>query len=63
MIRQISLPVLFAALLIVGLRGQPEAKTPIELGSIAWERDFAKASRRSERQSKPLLLLFQEVPG
>jgi hypothetical protein len=45
--------------------GSPDANSasPIELGRIDWERDFDTAQRRATASHKPLLLLFQEVPG
>ena len=36
---------------------------PIELGLVQWERDFDVATARARRDSRDLLLLFQEVPG
>ena len=36
---------------------------PRELGRIKWMRGFDIAARRAEREGKPLLVLFQEVPG
>ena len=39
------------------------AKPPPELGLVPWERDFAKAIARSKQSARPILLLFQEVPG
>ncbi|MCR9248469.1 MAG: thioredoxin family protein [bacterium] len=35
----------------------------VEFGKIDWQRDYAAAKAASERSGKPLLLLFQEVPG
>ena len=47
------------------LRAEEKAvmKTPVELGDIPWERDFDKALARAQAEKKPLLVLFQEVPG
>ena len=36
---------------------------PRELGRIEWMRGFDIAARRAKREGKPLLVLFQEVPG
>lgn len=36
---------------------------PVELGLVHWERDHDAAFARAARESKPVLLLFQEVPG
>ena len=36
---------------------------PIELGKVHWERDLEKSLQQSATESKPVLLLFQEVPG
>ncbi|MFQ5412141.1 MAG: hypothetical protein ACE5EC_07575, partial [Phycisphaerae bacterium] len=37
--------------------------TPKELGRIDWQRGFDAAARRARAEHKPLLILFQEVPG
>ena len=37
--------------------------TPVELGRVRWERDFDAALKRAQKDQRPLLVLFQEVPG
>lgn len=39
------------------------AANPPELGTVKWERDFEVAVRRSRETHKPMLVLFDEVPG
>ena len=34
-----------------------------ELGQVAWGRDIDAAKAKSAETGKPILLLFQEVPG
>ena len=34
-----------------------------ELGSVKWKRDLNAAKKTSAESGKPLMLLFQEVPG
>lgn len=34
-----------------------------ELGSISWERDYEQALQRAAQGGRPVLILFQEVPG
>lgn len=36
---------------------------PVELGQVDWVRNFDEASAKAKDQNKPLLVLFQEVPG
>lgn len=36
---------------------------PVELGAVHWLRDFDEAQARSRTECKPILILFQEVPG
>ena len=36
---------------------------PVELGAVAWERDFESAVAAGKKSGKPIFLLFQEVPG
>lgn len=34
-----------------------------ELGKVSWYRDYKTATKLSEKENKPILILFQEVPG
>lgn len=36
---------------------------PIEIGTVAWRRDLEAGKAEAARTGKPILLLFQEVPG
>jgi hypothetical protein len=36
---------------------------PIEIGLVNWGRNFEEAFERSRREGRPVLALFQEVPG
>ncbi len=45
-------------------RSRPRIRNQAEeLGSVAWGRDLDAAKAKSAETSKPILLLFQEVPG
>ncbi|WP_372367432.1 VPGUxxT family thioredoxin-like (seleno)protein, type 2 [Candidatus Uabimicrobium sp. HlEnr_7] len=39
------------------------ADTPRELGQIKWQRNFSKALQQAKKEKKPLMVLFDEVPG
>lgn len=39
------------------------AGSPVELGAVRWGRDLPRALAESRTSGKPVLLLFQEVPG
>lgn len=61
---------LMAAGLVVaqGLYGMQETEPPasersVELGAVNWNRDWSETERRSAESGKPILVLFQEVPG
>lgn len=41
----------------------PVASDPIELGTVAWERDFDAGLLHAKSTGKPAFVLFQEVPG
>lgn len=43
------------------LRGRLDQ--PVELGQVKWERDWDAAVARSRETGRPLLVLFDEVPG
>lgn len=53
---------LATALLSITLLQAP-AESPAELGRVNWGRDLDAALKSSRRDERPLLLLFQEVPG
>ncbi len=36
---------------------------PIEVGNVHWQRDFDAALLKSAESGRPLLVLFQEIPG
>lgn len=36
---------------------------PVEFGAVAWGRELEPALAVASRTEKPVLLLFQEVPG
>ena len=39
------------------------AKNPIEVGDVAWGRNYEQALGKARETGKPIFLLFQEVPG
>jgi hypothetical protein len=59
-----------AAALVLPLLGVTGTALPaaterqaVETGTVEWGRDFEGALEESERSGKPVLVLFQEVPG
>ena len=60
---------LILALLIIGVQNSnaQERTNPKnqdeELGKVSWYRDYDAAIAASEKENKPVLILFQEVPG
>jgi hypothetical protein len=36
---------------------------PVELGRVRWGRDLDQAKKLASTSGKPILILFQEVPG
>jgi hypothetical protein len=69
----LTLSVSLILTVICGLKGTTEEyseydrlnhdSAPIELGKVNWLRNFDEAVKQSQQQNKPLLVLFQEVPG
>ena len=43
--------------------GSQTATNPVEVGDVNWGRDFDAALEMSAESGKPVLVLFQEVPG
>lgn len=50
-------------LLTPGVVAAMEASRPIELGRVDWLRDFDQGRSHARQTSKPIILLFDEVPG
>lgn len=53
-------------LLLVGsmsMASADAAKVPVELGDVPWLRNFEEATTKAKTSKRPLLVLFQEVPG
>lgn len=42
---------------------QGRVEQPVELGQVKWRRDFEAGLAEAKETGKPVLLLFQEVPG
>ena len=38
-------------------------ENPVELGAVTWQRDHGVAFAKAAESKKPVLLLFQEIPG
>ena len=43
--------------------GGQTTNNPVEVGDVRWARDFDASLKRSAEEGKPVLVLFQEVPG
>ena len=52
-------------ILVVGVaaHGGEGMKNPIEAGDVRWGRDLDAALKNSAKTGKPVLVLFQEIPG
>lgn len=59
--------ILFATILmtVIGVPafGGQATDNPIEVGDVRWGRDLTAALEKSAETGKPVLVLFQEVPG
>lgn len=48
------------------LHAFPEKRThgnPVELGQVKWLRNFDEGKAHAKKEKKPILIMFQEVPG
>jgi hypothetical protein len=52
-----------ALTLCLGLLPLAAGDDPVELGQVDWLRDHDAAFEQARRTEKPVLLLFQEIPG
>lgn len=46
-----------------GVERAPAHNNPVELGAVHWLRDLQEGEQLARQSGKPLLILFQEVPG
>jgi len=53
----------FLLFLVSTTLGQEYKSAPEELGQVTWLRDYDEALARAKVEDKPILILFQEVPG
>lgn len=61
--RMLLLP-LVVGCLAPALCAQEAAETrPVEYGAVDWGRDLEAARTAARKDGRPILLLFQEVPG
>lgn len=40
-----------------------QSSNPVELGNVRWQRNYQNAVKTAKSANKPVLILFQEVPG
>ena len=58
-----NLPLFFLAVLALFSMGGFANAAPVELGEVKWGRDYEAALADSVESRRPVLILFQEVPG
>ena len=59
---RIMLKFFTAAMMVFGLFGVA-VSAPVEIGDVRWGRSLEEAQAASRQSGKPILILFQEVPG
>ena len=55
--------ILILTALLVSAQGFAAADNPIAVGAVHWGRDLNQALQQSRETGRPVLVLFQEVPG
>jgi len=50
-------------LILINMLFNAGSTDPVELGKVHWIRTMDEAMEKSKRECKPILILFQEVPG
>lgn len=50
-------------LILLNLIAYTGPENPVELGDVHWLRSMDEAQARSKAEKKPILILFQEIPG
>lgn len=69
--RRLDFAVLLALLLLPACAGAKDEKVGtrsdllkrVEVGKVKWGRDIDAALKESKKSGRPVLVLFQEVPG
>ena len=57
------LAILISLCLAAAAHGAQSSDHPVEVGKVHWGRDLDAAFEKSAQTGKPVLVLFQEVPG
>ena len=55
--------ILIVLLVSSAASGGDKVENPVEVGDVDWGRDFDASLQRSAEEGKPVLVLFQEIPG
>ena len=55
--------IIISVIFVLAAFGGEAAENPIEVGNVEWGRDFDAALMNSADTGKPVLVLFQEIPG
>ncbi|MGI9014346.1 MAG: VPGUxxT family thioredoxin-like (seleno)protein, type 2 [Phycisphaerales bacterium] len=58
-----SLALLAIPVVTMYATSSPRTDGPTELGTVDWLRDFDVAMELAQRETRPVLVLFQEIPG
>jgi len=57
------LAIIIVLVVSVSAYGDQTTNNPVEVGDVRWGRDFDAALKKSAAEGKPVLVLFQEIPG
>ena len=63
MLRKAAALTLTALACCLALRAAEKGANPVELGRVKWLRDIGEGLAEAKKSGKPVLVLFQEVPG
>ncbi len=58
-----TMRILLALCLALAACSAETTENPVELGKVKWQRDHDAAFAQAKKIGKPVLVLFQEVPG
>ena len=59
---RVFIAILISAIVMTAVSGEA-LDNPIEVGDVKWGRDLESALKNSADTGKPVLVLFQEIPG
>lgn len=63
MIKLLGMSSLLVFTTMIAFAKSDDTKNAVEVGNVNWGRNYEEALTKVQKEKKPMLLFFQEVPG